>query len=479
MLLGRRRLLHLLGSSSGWLAGSQLIGCSGSDPAPQPAATPAPCEADWWLCGNFAPVAEADVGELEVIGALPPSLQGVFLRNGPNPMSGTSGHWFVGDGMVHGVRLEGGRAPWYRAKYVQTEILGVEGEGSIGPPTLTGHQANTSLLSHDGQVLCLCEVGIPYAISPADLSTSGPYDFDGQLTGSMTAHPKVDPVTGEIIFFGYDFLTPSIRCYRLAPNGTLREETIELPAAVMMHEFQITESHIVLMDLPLLFDIDMAVAGISMPFAWKPQNGARIGVMPRSGTAADLEWFDIDPCFIFHTFNAFVDNGKVSLDAVRYPTMWTESPGQLDPEGQWWRYTMTLGGGTVTEEQMDEPILEFPRIDARMQGRGHRFGYALSPSAGPETLGRSFDSFVKFDLRSGKADRVTVGGMHLDELTFVPDSASAGEDEGWLCGFAWDPGADKSRLVVFDASAPEAGPVAQVILPARVPHGFHGTFVPG
>jgi carotenoid cleavage dioxygenase len=133
----------------------------------------------------------------------------------------------------------------------------------------------------------------------------------------------------------------------------------------------------------------------------------------------------------------------------------------------------------VSEQQMDDAVIEFPRIDERKQGRGHRYGYALSPSAGSESTNQSFDSLIKFDLESGSAERVSVGGMHLDEVTFVPDSAASGEDEGWLCAFAYDPASDKSRLVVLDASDPGAGAVAEVVLPTRVPHGFHGTFSPG
>lgn len=477
MQIRRREMLHLLGAGGGWLSAPHLVGCGG-DTSPGPAPEPAACTADWWLCDNFAPVEEIESTSLEIVGSLPGSLAGLYARNGPNPISGASGHWFLGDGMVHAVRIEGGAAKWYRARYVQTELLTSEGGGGLGPPSPTRHQANTSLLHRNDEILCLSEVGIPYAITRTDLSTIGPQDFGGQLTAGMTAHPKTDPATNELVFFGYDFLTPTCRYYVLGEDGMFtRESTIELPSPIMMHDFQMTASHIVWLDLPIVFDLDLAIAGDSLPFSWKPNNGARIGVMPRSG--GEVTWFDVDLCFIFHTFNAYNDPQNpnlVVLDAIRYPQMWVTSNNDVFPESEWWRYTMNLETGDVKEEKVDERFIEFPKIDARRQGSPNDIAYALAVTHG-ERSDVGFDTLVKYDNRTGERVEHVLSGMQIDEATFVPEGS--GEDEGFLLAYAYELASNKSQLVVFDAGDLEAGPVARVLLPQRVPHGFHGIWSPG
>ena len=169
---------------------------------------------------------------------------------------------------------------------------------------MTANRANTSLLHHHGRSLALYEVSIPHEFNAADLTTVGEYDFGGSLTGPVTAHPKVDPITGELFIIGYspmgDYLTYSV----LSQDGTLlKSQPIDIPNPVMMHDFQITENYVVFMDLPIVFDLTQLDSGF--PFSWKPELGARLGIMPRYGEASEVEWFDIDPCFVFHTFNAF------------------------------------------------------------------------------------------------------------------------------------------------------------------------------
>lgn len=483
MLVDRRRFLRLVGLSGGALV--LPWGCGSSDETsaaitPEPEPEP---EKAWWLSGNFAPVEELEETDLDIEGSLPSSLNGLYVRNGPNPQSGESAHWFVGDGMLHGVRLKDGKALWYRARYIQTDALGKEpGELPLGPPGLTDHHANTSVVHHAGRLLSLEEVGLPYRIDPDDLGTLGPFDFNATLTTAMTAHPKIHPGTGELLFFGYGVLDPAIHYHRVSAAGELvQSEKIPLEKAVMMHDFQATTAHVIFMDLPLVFDLDAALAGAAMPFAWKPDSGARLGAMGRDAGADEIEWFDIDPCFIFHTVNAFVDGadtGVLHLDAVRYPKMWAEGVDAIDAElGTLWRYTLTLGTGEAKAVQLDDRPIEFPQIDARKQGRAARFGYALSrPTSEGSTY---FDGLLKRDFASGET--VTYqpkDPLHLGEALFVPDSDAAGEDEGWLLAYAYDPATDRSDLLVLDATDVAAGPVARVKLPRRVPHGFHGTWVP-
>ena len=482
MSIRRRELFHLLGAGGLWWSG-----CAGDDTLPEAGPTGAtePDESNkpWWLRGNFAPVDESEAFDLEVVGTLPPELDGIYVRNGPNPLSGDSGHWFLGDGMVHGVRLEGGKASWYRARFVQTDALGAAEDGAIGPPGLTDHQANTALVHHADKLLCLEEVGLPYRIDTADLSTIGAFDFGGKLAGPMTAHPKIDPVTGELFFFGYELLNSAVHYHRVDARGVLvQSEIIELPAPVMMHDFQITETHVVFMDLPILFDLELAIDGASLPFRWDEQNGARIGVMPRTGSADEIAWFDIDPCFVFHTFNAHHDPeapGRIHLDAIRYSDMWAAGPDDFSGKGAPWRFTMDLSRGDVSNTQIDDRAIEFPRIDPRLQGRAHRYGYGVLIASDDEGMPNGGSEIVKYDFNDGSAVSHQLDStLRSDEPSFVPASDDAAEDEGWLMSFVYDRTTDRSRLLVLDASNPKSAPVAEVKLPSRVPHGFHGLRVP-
>lgn len=488
--LSRRRFIHLGGLAGLSFGGLHLLsGCS--DDAPASGATTgsggaggAPggaCDKAWWNCGNYASVPESEATQLVITGTLPTALDGLYLRNGPNPLSGESAHWFLGDGMIHGTRLSGGKALWYKGRYVQTEALGAP--PSSGPPTLTDHQANTSVIHHAGRTMCLLETGLPYEVRSSDLTTIGPYDFAGLLKTGMTAHPKIDPVSGEMLFFGYHLLESKITYHRADKLGNLnKSEDIALPAAVMMHDFQVTATRIVLMDLPILFDIQLAIAGEGFPFRWAPENGARLGVLPRDGTAADVQWFDIEPCFIFHTFNAYddpSDANRLVLEGVRYSEMWVQGANDFNASAAVWRFVMDLSTGKVTQEQVGEKPMEFPQIDHRRQGLEHRYGFALQATPGDNGAIVAARELIKVDRQLGKEDAYTMpDGMQIDEPTFVPASESAGEDEGWLMMYAYDPGSDKSALLVLDAQNP-GETVARVDLPTRVPHGFHGTWIQG
>lgn len=490
-MLFRRRFLHLAGLSGLSLAGIPWLGgCNSSestDPDTNPEPDPLPDDPDkaWWLRRNFAPVDESEALSLEIVGALPPSLAGLYLRNGPNPFSGDSGHWFLGDGMVHGVRLENGKAPWYRARYVQTEILGKPDDGAGGPPGLTAHAANTAILHHADRLLCLEEVGVPYEISPEDLSTIGPFDFAGKLATAMTAHPKIDPITGELFFFGYGLLDSSIHYHRADASGALlASEVIKIPKGVMMHDFQITETHAVFLDLPIVFDLAAAIDGAAFPFQWAPENGSRIGVMPRAGTADQIVWIDVDTCFVFHTWNAFHDPANPSiihLDAVRYDEMWVDGPSDFDQAGKPTRFSIDTAMSKVTATAYDERFVEFPRISRARQGLPYRYGYSISGTGEP-SLGvgspTGFSAIVKHDRESGNAATLDLpAGQITDEAMFVPDPAAGNEDDGWVLAYVFDHADNRSQLLVADATTMKE--VARVKLPKRVPHGFHGDFVPG
>src|SRR5579863_7013151 len=270
----------------------------------------APVRTAWWLDGNFAPLRdETEAFDLRIEGALPPELTGVYMRNGANPKSGASAHWFLGNGMLHGVRLEAGKARWYRNRYVQTPRLLAENDAGIDPATMmdrTRSSANTNIVRHAGRFLALEEAHFPYEVT-GDLATKGPVDFDGKLTTSFTAHPKFCPETGEMLAFGYGFAPPFLTYHRFDKDGRLVQST-EIPVGgpTMIHDFCATRRYAIFMDLPIVFDMERAMQG-EMPYHWSDDYRARLGVMPRNGKAVDLKWFDIKSCYVFHPMNAYDD----------------------------------------------------------------------------------------------------------------------------------------------------------------------------
>src|SRR3954454_25278625 len=271
------------------------------------------------MIGHLAPVPdEIDAVDLPVEGVLPPELIGRYLRNGPNPLPGEpSRHWFTGHGMVHGIRLRDGRAEWYRNRWVRTKAL--QGASMVGPDGTVDRSvgvANTHVIAHAGRIMALVESSFPHVLTP-ELATVGPCDFDGRLTTAMTAHPKTDPVTGELQFFGYGFAPPFLSYHRLSAAGELvTSAEIAVPGPTMMHDFAITDRHAVFLDLPMTFSLSRLATG--MPYGWDEAYGARIGLMPLA-RPGEVRWFPVDPAFVFHVGNAHTDAaGRVVLDGARY-----------------------------------------------------------------------------------------------------------------------------------------------------------------
>lgn len=436
-------------------------------------------ELPFHLRGNFAPVEqEVTATDLPVEGAIPPELRGLYVRNGPNPRSGTSIHWFLGDGMLHGVRLEDGKAVWYRNRWVRTRALEEEGAsflGEDGTIDRTVALANTNIVCHAGRLLALVENAFPTEVTRT-LETVGPYDFGGRLDTAMTAHPKHCPVTGELHFFGYSFVEPYLVYHRADAAGRLvQREEIPVPGPTMIHDFNLTAGHVVFMDLPVVFDLEWALAGERFPYHWSDDYGARLGVLPRGGSAADLRWFEIEPCYVFHPLNAYEDADRIVIDVARYPTLWREDPGTLDA-ARLHRWTIDLMAGRVRETPLDDRHVEFPRVDDRRVGQPHRIGWAVENLA---DLGQRTMQLVKYDCATGRSETHRFGpGRMPSEGVFVPAGPDAAEDEGWVLQYVYDHARDGSDFVILDARDLGRPPVATVRLPQRVPFGFHGNWIP-
>ncbi|MET9021146.1 GNAT family N-acetyltransferase [Actinopolymorpha sp. NPDC004070] len=464
------------------------------------------------MLGHLAPVPdEITAADLPVTGTLPPELSGQYLRNGPNPLPGQrTPHWFTGSGMLHGVRIRDGRAEWYRNRWVRTRLLeGANPYGPHGTRDLAATVANTHIVEHGGRLLALCEGGLPYEVTP-DLDTVGPCDFGGRLTTAMTAHPKTDPVTGELFFFGYSVThRPYVTYHRMSADGQLQDSVaIDVPGPTMMHDFAITAHHVVWLDLPLTFHPELG--GKGMPFQWDDDYGARLGVMRRDGTGG-VRWFDVEPCYVFHVGNAHEQaDGRIVLDVVRYSrsawdSSWARIGGDAKADGAGrglpggpagmanavaetgvsalYRWVLDPRDGSVSEQPLDDLGVEFPTHDETRTGLGSRYLYTVgtvgTDEDGAHTGRPGSGAIVKYDVESGNRQYHDLGPEIVPgEAIFVPAEGVRREDDGWLLTVVTDKAGSGSDLLVLDASDVTGPPVATVHLPRRVPAGFHGSWIP-
>ena len=431
----------------------------------------------YFLRGNFAPVAdELTSHDLPVTGELPSGLDGTYVRNGPNPRTGSSPDWRLGDGMLHGVRLSKGRARWYRNRYLRTAALAGE-----APPVLPdeadrraarlrrGGLSNTHVVAHGGRILSLVESAFPLAVD-AELSTFGSFDFNGTVDTPVTAHPKICAVTGELHFFGYQYAAPHLTYYVAGDDGrvVLRQE-VEVSGPSFMHDFALTRHHAVFFDTPLRMVADWG-AGQGMPFRWSDTHQARVVVVSRAGGATRS--FEIEPGFFGHTANAFESDRLIVIDGIRY----LPSPNS-DPPPHFYRWEIDLVSGRTRGATLDDRPLEFPRVDERRVGLPHRYAYLVDTvMENGEPTGavlRRHEIATGASLASGLRASEMAG-----ECVMVPVQAEAAEDEGWLLTISYDRDRDGSDLVVLDARAFDRPPVARIHLPRRVPFGFHGSWIP-
>ncbi|KQY31327.1 MULTISPECIES: carotenoid oxygenase family protein [Nocardia] len=473
----------------------------------EPIAVARPVEAtddNPYTLGVFAPVHdELTLDDLTVIGEIPKDLNGVYLRNGPNRQFEAPGryHMFDGDGMIHAAHFENGKVR-YRNRYVRTKAFHDESEAGRalwtglmenpeGNPWGNGHglgikdSANTDVIYHRGEVLAtwyLC--GTPYSVDPLSLETLGAQDFLGTFAGDMMAHPKVDEATGELIWFDYgpdqDFLRYGI----IGADGRQTHLTqIDLPGPRLPHDIGITDNYSILMDLPLVQDHDARRAGKYRIF-YDQELPARFAVIPRHGQGSEVRWFEVKPCYIYHVVNAWEAGEEIIMDVcrVKNPQHQTTFASPLSNmlaymrlDAQLYRYRFNLRTGATIETELDNANIEFPSVDSRVMGRPHRYSYSMSLGNEPTLL---FDGLVRFDSQTGAKEEHKFGaGRWGSEAPFAARDGSTGETDGYLVCFVNDEAEDKGEINIFDAEDIAAGPIARVLLPRRVPSGFHATWV--
>jgi carotenoid cleavage dioxygenase-like enzyme len=436
----------------------------------------------FWRQGNFPPVTEeVTVTDLRVEGSIPPDLNGYYYRNGPNSWKGPSKHFFFGDGMIHGVKIENGQALWYRNRYVQTPFLYGESSNFKTAMDPAANQSNVSLVYHGGKLLSLGEAGLPYELNPEDLSTKAPHDYQGKLAGAMTAHPKIDPVSGELLFFGYNAVKPYLTYYRVDASGNLvQKEVLETAGPALMHDFAITEHYVIFMELPIVFSWMAMLTGGALPFVWDDNAPSRIGVLPKKGSSKDLKWFDVDPAFVFHVMNAYEQGDDVILDVARYNQLWVSGSSDFDHPAKLSRYTLGMQSGASSLQEIAPQRMEFPQIDRKLTGRHYRYGYSLGVAVvgAGDNRHESIGSVIKHDVLSGDSQVFEMGnGAIPGEPFFVPSAGGGNEDDGYVLSYVYSPQTHSTSLWIMDAHD-ITRVLARVDLGARVPQGFHGLWLP-
>lgn len=418
-------------------------------------------EPNTYLLDNFAPVAsETTATNLHVTGTIPADLNGRFLRNGPNPGSDINPdthHWFIGRGMVHGVRLNEGRAEWYHSRFVG------------------GSGANTNVIGHGGRTMAIVESGgLPQDMGYA-LNNIGENSSIG--TG-YTAHPKLDPDTGELHAICYDWanLRDHVRYVVVDRDGDWADE-VEIPmnGMPMIHDMSLTANYAVIFDLSVTLSFMALGTGASFPFRWDDEHEPRIGLLPRGGRSDQVIWCPTSQNYAYHPMNAYEDDaGNVVIDICRYDRMFDQDNrgpfGDSLPRLERWTVNPTTR--QVSEQIIDERTQEFPRCNPTLNSKPYRYGYTVA------VAGYTFPGIFKHDLQTGTASEFSVGpGRHSAEPVFIPREGATAEDDGYLMTYVYDSGKKTTDLMILDAQDLSRPALAQVHLPARVPYGFHGNWV--
>lgn len=437
-----------------------------------------------FLEGPFAPVPEETTSsELHVTGSIPRELNGILARIGPNPRhvaNPAAYHWFMGDGMVHGLRLEDGAARWYRSRFVGVDSV----RRDQGLPPLPGPRrgvadvVNTNIIGHAGQLWALVEAGAYPVALDAELDSRRHGLFASDARRGFSAHPHQDPVTGELHAICYDgFDQRQLHYQVIDKNGRLaRHVKVPVKHGPMVHDCALTQDHVVILDLPVTFSLKQALQGGALPYAWNPRHEARVGLLPRHGEGGGVRWFSVDPCFVFHTANAhdLADGGAV-LDVVVHGRMFDRSrQGPEDQEVTFERWTLNARTRRVEREVLSRERQEFPRFDERRTGQPYRYAYTVGISVSqPEP-----NALYRHDVQTGETTTHYYGPRQLSgEVVFVPRHAGAAENEGWLLSYVHDLDGGPSSVVILNAEDLDAAPQAVIELPVRVPLGFHGNWI--
>jgi carotenoid cleavage dioxygenase-like enzyme len=452
---------------------------------------------------------ESDYAISKVEGEIPRELNGTLYRNGPNqkipPTAGAGAlHLFDGDALVHAIRFEDGSAH-HRGRFARTESFEREQEAGVyclgglnlGPDRALDLDVfprkispNTNIVPHAGRLFALVENAPPFEMDPVTLESIGLWDFDGKMLGvSTTAHPKIDGRTGQMWIHGYQPMDPHLQLYCVEPDGRVSlAESHDAPWSSMMHDFAITEHHVIFPLGSMTLDLAPMLEGkrFSQVLAGRSDLAMRFGIRSRE-PGSEVRWFEApSPGYMFHPGNAYEEDGRIFMDACTYddPQGLIDSLDVVraggDVRGFIARptlYEFDLASGTCKETRLSDASAEFPRIDDRRVGYKNRWGYAATAEPG-EDASALFQRITKYDREGGPSiDRAPVDGQWVGEPIFVPRNAEAEEDEGFVLALVHDAHRDQTAVEILDARAIDAEPLARLWLDERVPVGFHGSWL--
>ncbi|AQT82317.1 apocarotenoid-15,15'-oxygenase [Mycolicibacterium litorale] len=446
-----------------------------------------------------------------VQGRIPDDLDGVYLRLTENPLHPAIAHYhpFDGDGMLHSIEFSNGAAH-YRNRFVRTDgFLADNAAGRSlwagfienpsdairtdgwGARTRMKDASSTDVVVHRGKALTsffMC--GDLYQADPYTAETLGKETWGGAFPQwGVSAHPKVDPVTGELLFFSYSKEAPYLRFGTVDKDGNLLHLTdVELPGPRMPHDMAFTENYAIFNDFPLFWDPQLLQHDLHLPRFCRDLP-SRFAVVPRRGDQSQIMWFETDPTYVLHFTNAYEDGDEIVLDGFfqNNPSPSTKGARSLEEAAFRWlaldgfesclhRWRFNLVTGKATEEQLSDNFTEFGMINPDLQTRDYRYVYAATGEPGRFL----FNGLVKHDLQTGVEERISLGdGVFASETPMAPRVGSSGEDDGYLVTFTMDMNDDTSYCVVLDANRPGDGPVCQLRLPERICSGTHSTWVDG
>jgi all-trans-8'-apo-beta-carotenal 15,15'-oxygenase len=456
--------------------------------------------------GLYRRVAEPLLDELDyqveqIDGVLPKELTGTLYRIGPgkHQVGSTLLHnIFDGDGLVSQLTLNG-RSVRFRNRYVRTphfqhgqtsnriRYRGIGTQIPGGPFAnflrLPANMANTNLAQHDGELLALWELGKPHRLDLDTLETLGEQDFGGRLgyLGAFSAHPKWDPVTGEMFNFGMDLLpTPRIRCYRVSRTGALSQlASVPMLDLAWNHDFALTPHHLVFVLDPIqpnIRKVVLATHSLIDSLDFRPEKGTRFLLVPRGGGKPRI--VEHEALLHFHLTNAYEDGTDTVIDLVRYRD-WDELRAGTNsfrdsglPDSRLMRYRISATG-RVSEQELAPHSVEFPQYDWRRSTREHHYTYLTGRTSPAVAM---HNTILKVDHSNGAVDGFDFGDSSVGEPLFVPRTPTAGEDQGWLLLLNHQLAEHRSQLVILDAQDLGSGPLASAWLNHHIPWGFHGTF---
>ncbi len=449
-----------------------------------------------FLKGNYAPIREeSDFNNLVIQQHIPSDLNGVYMRNGPNPAFEPISYTFPfdGDGMIHAIYINNQSAN-YRNRYVKTKGLLLEqkvGKAVYGgiahpmpidkkllkqfdAPDFFKNGAFIHVIQHAHQFLALSETEPSYEID-INLNTLGEWKPGTKLPLNVCPHPRLDPLTNDLFFINYDIKPPYLSLYCINKEGKLSYSiNIDKPYSTMMHDFVLTKNYILFFDCPAVLNSE-AIANGENILQWRKELGTRVGIMSRQNKNDDILWLTRDAIFVFHFANAYEEDHLIYIDYVRHKYLdFGVNVKEDNRPPQLYRMMINLDNHDIKETCLSDYVVEFPTFNRSYNAQKYRYIYAPTKSNSG-----MFNALLKYDLDQNTVILHDFGiNYEIGEAVFAARTTGNGEDDGYLMLFVYDKIKNVSEFVILDAKQMSAGPIATILLPRRVPHGLHGSWFP-